>query len=161
VKRRTLFGRLAAVAAAVAVAPAVKTEAATAHGPACLCETPGCLGSTLEGRESIERMAMEQAGCRAFEIAPNAVVPVYGEIVAVSGGSLGSRTTSVTSEPLDLSEFSVTQVSVGEDVVFQKPGLVPPLTFEAMQASGVTKNAQYVSDGARIAEYREALRLHA
>lgn len=31
------------------------------HGPECLCETPGCMGSTPEGRAAIRRMVMEEA----------------------------------------------------------------------------------------------------
>lgn len=66
-KRRSFVDRLLAGAAAFIVAPlmgARVTEAAPAHDPDCLCETPGCLGSTPEGRDEIERMAYEQALAR-------------------------------------------------------------------------------------------------
>lgn len=63
--RRTLFGRLLVAASAFVVAPAVTVEAAPGHGVTCLCEMPGCLGSTPEGRALIEQVAIEQAQARA------------------------------------------------------------------------------------------------
>jgi hypothetical protein len=35
--------------------------ASPGHGPDCLCETPGCLGSTTGGRDAILRMAYARA----------------------------------------------------------------------------------------------------
>lgn len=36
-------------------------ETVMGHGPECLCETSGCMGSTPEGRLKIERLSLERA----------------------------------------------------------------------------------------------------
>ncbi len=52
------------------------------HGPSCLCETPGCMGSTPEGQTEIGRQSVNAAvtGLSDGRLAQYRDLVTYGEL---------------------------------------------------------------------------------
>lgn len=61
----------------LAIVQQMEDKALSGHSPGCLCETPGCLGATPEGRRGINDEAMRQAYQRMSTATSGATVDIF------------------------------------------------------------------------------------